>query len=515
MSNRRLALNTAATYTRSVIAIGFALFSSRWVLNALGQTDFGLFSVVGSLILFITFLNNLLSGSTARHYAFSIGQGDPAEVNCWFNASLSIHLCLALALVLAGWPIGQYVVAYVLKIPPARLDACLWVFRISLASAFASMLSVPFVAMFTAKQHISELAAWGIVQSALAFTLAFLLRYAPGDRLFFFAAGTVAIIVLVQAAQILRALRVFEECRVDCGKWFDRDRLREIFSFAGWNLFGWAGVLFRDQGSAILLNLFFGANVNAAYGIASQVSTQTNQLSAAMLGAFSPEVTACEGRGDRERMLSLSQRASKFGTILVLLFAVPLIVEMHYVLKLWLGTPPPYTELFCQLILAAFLVDRLSVGYMLAVNAHGRIAGYQATVGTILLLTLPLSWVFLKLGLAPTSIGVAFICTMTVTSLGRVLWGRRLFGIPVARWFGSVVWPCALVALLSTAAALVPYCLLPSSFARLALVTAASALGSLLVSWYLALDDPERGFVAESARKFSSRLGRRSQVSCP
>jgi len=506
MPNKRIALNTVVTYTRSLVAIGLALFSSRWILNSLGQTDYGLFSVVGSIIVFITFFNNLMSASTARHYAFSIGQADAVGLNQWFNAAVSIHLCIAALFIVVGWPIGEYVVGHVLSVPGARLEACLWVFRFSLVSAFFSMFSVPFVAMFTAKQQLAEVAGWGITQSALTFVLAWTLRYASGDRLLFFSAGMVSIMVLVQVSQIVRAVMVFDECGMARSQWFDRRKSRDIFSFALWNLFGGCGVLFRDQGSAILLNVFFGPGVNAAYGIATQVSNQTNQLSSAMIGSFSPEITACEGRGDRQRMLSLSQRASKFGTLLVLLLAVPLIVETDYVLKLWLRVPPPQAAQFCQLILGTFVIDRLSTGYMLAVQAHGKIAAYQATLGSSLLLTLPLSWMLLKMGLAPTSIGFAFIATMILTSTGRALWGRHLFGVPLADWLGKVVWPSTLVALVSLAGAFFLHCLLAPSLLRLGLVGVASVTLSLSGAWFVALDQAEREFAGAGVRRILSRF---------
>jgi Na+-driven multidrug efflux pump len=156
--SQRIVLNTAATYTRSVLAVALALFSSRWVLNALGQTDFGIFSVVGSLIIFIVFLNSVMAASAGRHYAFAIGQGNNTEVNRWFNAAFSVHLCLAVFLTLIGWPIGEYLISHVLNIPADRVQTSLGVFRVSLISAFVSMISIPFVAMFTAKQRIAELA---------------------------------------------------------------------------------------------------------------------------------------------------------------------------------------------------------------------------------------------------------------------------------------------------------------------------------------------------------------------
>lgn len=504
--SQRIVLNTATTYARSVLAAGLALFSIRWVLSALGQTDFGLFSVVGSIIFFITFINSVMAGSAARHYAYYIGQGDSAEVNRWFNAALCIHLCLAAVLILIGWPVGECVIARILTVPADRMSSCLWVFRVSLISAFVSMVSIPFVAMFVAKQHISELAVWGMLQSILIFTLAYILTRASGDRLLFYAIGMVAILVFIQSAQTLRAVAVFRECSIGRHLWSDKRRQKKLFSFASWNLIGSLGGTLRNHGSAILLNLFFGPKVNAAFGIANQVTGQANQLAASMIGAFSPEITASEGRGDRARMISLSLRSSKFGTILVMLFAIPLIAEMDYILNLWLREPPPYTILLCQLMLGTFLIDRMSAGYMLAVQAHGKIAAYQATVGTTLVLTLPLAWLFLKLGFAPTSVGVAFIITMAVCSFGRVLWGRHLFGVPVHNWLASVVFPCGFVAVIATLAALAPGWLLPPSFVRLALTSAASIAASLFTAWFLALDRRERDFLVQNTRRLWGKI---------
>jgi O-antigen/teichoic acid export membrane protein len=503
--SQRIVLNTAATYARSLLAVALALLSSRWVLNALGQTDFGIFSVVGSLIVFIEFLNSVMAASAGRHFAFAIGQGNYAEVNRWFNAALSIHLCFALVLTLIGWPIGEYLIAKVLTIPADRIPVCLGVFHVSLISAFVSMLAIPFVAMFTAKQHIAELAVWGLLETILVFILSWFLMLASGDRLMFYAVGMVAILVFIQVAQIIRAVAVFCECNINVNQWFDKRRLREIFSFAGWNLIGGLGATLRNQGSAILLNLFFGPRINAAYGIANQVSSKTNQLAGAMMGAFMPEITSSEGRGDRRRMLALSLQACKFGTVLVIIFAIPLMVEIDYVLKLWLVEPPLHTALFCQLILCSFLIDRLSAGYMLAVNAHGRIAAYQATLGTILVFTLPLAWLFLKLGFAPTSVGVAFIITMAICSLGRVLWARHLFRIPVKIWLVSVFMPCLIVAVVAALGAIAPSLILQSSFIRFSLATSISIVATLLTAWFIALDLRERTFIVENKRRLLSK----------
>jgi len=505
-SVERIVLNTFATYARAVFGAALTLFSFRWVLNALGEADFGLFSLVGSLIIFITFLNTVMAGSVGRHYAFAIGKGDYPEVKRWFNVALSIHLLIAVALILIGWPIGEYVIAHILIMSPDRVAICIWVFRISLVSAFVSMAAVPFVAMFNAKQRIFELSLWGMLQSIMTFVLAYLITRLSGDRLLFYTVGMVAIISLIQTIQICRAVFIFHECSIQRRQWFDRKRSTQLFSFASWNLIGGIGVTLRDQGAALLLNVYFGPKVNAAYGLANQVSVQTNQLAAAMIGAFAPEITASEGRGDRERMLSLSLRSCKFGAVLVMLFALPLLAEMDYVLKLWLHEPPVYTALFCQLILCTFVIDRLSAGYMLAMNAHGRIAAYQLTLGTSLVFTLPLAWLFLVLGYAPTSVGVAFIITMAACSMGRVFWVRHMFGVPVRIWLITVLIPCTVVAFAAMLVALAPRLFLHASFLRLMLVSIASVVASLLTAWFIALDSIERTFIATKTQRLLSKI---------
>ncbi len=493
-TSRRIVFNTLTIYAQTVLGAGLALFSSRWVLNALGDIDFGLFTVIGSIIIFLTFINSVSASSVSRHFAYSNGQGDAEEVNRWFNTAFSIHLCLASALTLIGWPIGEYLVTNYLTVPVSRVDACLWIFRLSLAATFFSMVSVPFVAMFTAKQQLYETAVWGIVQSLMVFIVAILLPYAPGDRLIFYAVGMAIIPIGVQSAQILRAYILFSECRLVTRHFFDKNRVKKIFSFSIWSLIGGFGLILRNQGSAILLNLYFGPRVNAAYGIANQVSNQTNQLSAAMISSFSPEITASEARGDRDRMLSLSLMVCKMGTFFVLLFAIPLMAEMNYVLKLWLLEPPEYTALLCQLFLGTFLIDRLSAGYMLAVNAHGKIAAYQATLGTCLILTLPISWLLLEAGYSPTSIGLAFIITISASSFGRVLWVKHLFGMSITYWFSSVFFPCSLVAVSSMAGALMPRWFMPESFSRLIVAVAISLSTALLTAWFFAFDARERDF---------------------
>lgn len=503
----RIAVNTLATYARSLLAFGLALFSSRWVLNALGATDYGLFNVVGSLIAFVTFINTIMATSAARHFAYAHGKGDAGEVNGWFNTSLAVHLTLAVILVVIGWPIAEHLIRHVLSIPAERIEACIVVFRLSVIGAFISMVSIPFVGMFTAKQRLTEIALWGIFCSVLSFILAYILTRVSGDRLIFYASYAVALNVFVFSIQIIRALKLFPECRVSLVNGFEVNRAKRLFSFAGWNSIGVFASTLSTQGTAILVNLHFGPGVNAALGIATQVSTQVNQLSASMMVSLVPEIVAREGRGERGRMLSLAHQSSKYATLLVLVFALPLLAEMDYVLKLWLKIPPEYTAVLCRIILASFLVSRLVAGYAPAVNALGRMAGFHSTVGGLALLVLPIAWLFFRAGWSPASLGFSFLMVAVAGCILTVLWMKVLFGTNPLSWVRLVLLPCTMVAAAGLAGALSAIAILPPSFWRLVLATTLSIAGMLAVTLLVCLNSEEKALMRQMLQSALGRLG--------
>ena len=508
-SSTRIAVNTAAAYINSLFAVGFALFSSRWILNALGEADFGLFNVVGSLIIILSFLNSVMANSSARHFAYAIGQGYDNEVNKWFNTAISIHLILSILLILVGWQISEYVIKSVLNVPPERIDQCVLIFRISLIGSFVSMVSIPFSAMFIAKQRIAEIAYWGVLQAFLIFILAWVLTWINFEKLIFYACGNVSIYIIINLVKISRALVLFQECRIRLKNWIDIKRFKKLFSFAVWSLIGQAGGITRIQGSNILINIYFGPVVNAAYGIANQVTTQIDSLSAAMMGAISPEITALEGSGQREKMIDLALRACKFGTLLVLLFAIPFMIEADYILHIWLITPPQHTAVLCQFMMATFIVDKLAAGYMYAVNAYGKIAAYQATVGTMLLMTLPLAFLFCELGMPPVSIGVAFLLVQILCSIGRILWARQLFKISIKHWIIKVVQPCLLVLITSFLVISIPRLFLQQGIVRLAIICIANISILVIVCRKIALTNEENIFVMTGLKKIIKALIKR------
>ena len=500
---KRIIYNTLATYGRSVFALVLGLFSSRWVLGTLGKEDFGLFGVVGSIILFVGLLNGIMSSAVARYYAFAIGEArtlnnDHAQENIvrWFNSAVMIHTLLPIILVAIGYPIGLYAIRHWLIIPAQRIDACQIVFVFAMVAAFVNMVSVPYVAMYRAKQLIAELSFWGLVTTVGTFACAYFLRYWRGDLLVAYAAYMTTLPAIITGIQVYRAKSQFNVCKIKRRYLFDPNRLRQLFRFAFGEFFGWLGSSIRDNGMPILINVNFGSGMNAAYSIANQVSAQTVSLSTAMIGALMPAVTTAEGAGDHNRALRLSFRSIKFGVLLILVFCIPLVLEIDEVLRLWLINPPEHTAVFCRCVLMALIFHKLGWGHHLALLAKGRIVVYQLVVGIVGATGLLWAWLAIHMGYGACGIGVSFMVVYMLMTIVRVAFARRFCQMPIMYWIRAVVLPIMVAMCACFMAGYGIVRTLEPSFIRIAVTALCVNLVLVVVGWSIVFDKDERNYFA-------------------
>ena len=505
--NRRILLNIVATYGRSLFGLACGLFSARWVLEALGKEDFGLYGVVGALTIFISFLNMMLSGALGRYYAFSIGEAKKAAdngraadglENCrrWFNTALSIHTIVPVVLMLIGYPIGEWAVRNFLTIPPDRLETCVWVFRLACISSFVGMINVPFTAMYTAKQYIAELTIYSFAQTAANTAFFYFMATHPGAWLMKYAIWMCVVAIAPQIIITLRAFIIFRECRINLAYWWDLARFKQLGSYALWQMFGGLGYIFRTQAIAILVNKYFGPSVNAAMGIATQASSQTQTLAAAMQGAFQPAIATACGEGDYETMRKMAFRACKFGMLLTLVFLLPLSLELREVTRLWLKNPPEYSAGLCWCMMAMLFIDKTTLGHLLAVSANGKIREYQIFLGGSLILTFPIAWGLVAAGCGVYAVGGAMIFTMCLCAWGRLFFARSLVGISIRAWFERVMLPVVLSAVPAAVVAYVVVAMLSPSLGRVVMTTLVAEAAFLPGAWYLALSREERTYAA-------------------
>ncbi len=510
--NQRIVLNTLASYGRSLFALVLGLFSSRWVLGTLGKEDFGLFGVVGSIIVFVGLLNGIMSSAVARYYAYAIGEArlctedDGREsVIKWFNSAVFIHTVLPLILIIVGGPIGLYTIKHWLTIPVSRVDSCQIVFMLALFSAFINMVSVPYIAMYRAKQLIAELSIWGVLTTSISFICAYCLRYWEGDCLVAYATYMTLVPTVITGIQVVRARSQFDVCKIRARYLVESKRLKQLFKFAFGEFFGWIGSSVRDNGVPILINVNFGSAMNAAYSIANQVSAHTVSLSSAMIGALMPAVTTAEGAGGHDRAIRLSFRSIKFGVLLILIFCVPLVLEIDKVLKLWLVNPPEETATFCRCVLIALIFHKLGWGHHLALLAKGRIVIYQIVVGAVGATGLLWAWIAVRAGMGALGIGLSFVIAYALMTVVRVIFARKLCQMPVDFWLRSVVVPIMITMIVSFAMGGVIVWHMEQSFVRIVITTLSVNISLAIVGWIMVLDEDERTYIM---RKFQQRTNK-------
>lgn len=513
--NRRIVLNIAATYIRSIYSIAVGLFTTRWVLMALGKVDFGLYGLVGGLLIFVSFVNNLLSLAVSRFYAVSVGAslklGNKSsgieDCRKWFNTALSIHIVVPILLVIVGYPIGEWAVRHYLIIPAERLSACLWVWRFSCLAGLVSMMNVPFQAMYTAKQEIAELTIYSFVTTTLnAFFLYYIATH-PSDWLIRYALWMCAMSVAPQLIIAVRALCKYSECQVNKKYLYSPERVIAIFKFAVarfWTAF--SDIVFQ-QGQAILVNRFMGPVFNASMRVGVSVSSHAATLSSSMMQAFWPAIGNKAGEGDEDQVRTMTFRVCRFSALLLMIFAIPLALESHKVLELWLKEPPEFSHVLCTMILACMMIGDLTEGYWMAVMGTGRGVGrYSWWVGWSGMIGFLITAMLFFAGMGMISVCVALFVGKLITLGCRLYLGRELVGLNPKTWLVSVFSPIVVTALVVAGIGALPHLMMPESFIRVIITTVLCEVVLLPMIWFGVLNSEERVCLASRFAFFKDKL---------
>ena len=512
--SKRIVLNTAATYGRSMFGVLCGIFSARWVLDALGQIDFGLYTVIGGMVIFLGFLNIQLAGAITRYYAYSIGQAKVSddgeyglrECRAWFTSAVLIHTIVPVILVAIGWPLGIYAIRHGwISVPIERLDACLNVWRIVCVSAFFGMVSVPFQAMYTAKQYIAELTIYSFAQTIVRTAFIYYMVVNPRDWLVGYAIAMGVVVVVPQLIICLRAYFVFPECRLVRSAFGEFCRIKQVAGYALWTTFGGIGYVASHQCMGILVNNFFGARAVSAFGVAQTISCEAASLTGALQGAFQPAITTSYGAGEVEGMRTMSFRVCKVGTVLTLMFAIPMVLEIDELLRLWLKDPPLYAAPMSLCMLAFIVIEKLSCGHLIAVNASGRIAKFQAVRGLLRTLVIPLAVIPAYFGWGAVAAVVALPVSVILVDIGDVLMAHGRVGMSIRYWLKTVVFPISIVTLFVFVVGWLPQLFFAASVFRIVMTTMLSLVAMLPSVWFVVLSESERIMVRQQMAK---RLGK-------
>lgn len=504
--NQLMAKNTILLCIRMVIVLGITLYTSRVVLRVLGVEDYGIYNVVGGFVVMFGFLNGALSTGVQRFYNFEYGKNGIEGANRVFVTAVQTQTIIAIVTILLVETIGLWYINNKMVIPPGRLNAAFWIFQFSTVSLGTTILTVPYQAAILAHEKMDFYAIIGIMDQLLKLGIALLLPYTTSDKLITYGALFLVITAINFACNILYTKIKFEE--IEYHFVFHKSLFMELLQFSGWNIFGKLALMGKDQGLNMILNLFFGPVVNAARGVANQVYGAISGFVSNIPVAVKPQLTQAYAQGNIKRTFSLMFAISKACFFFTFLMALPICLEIDFILNLWLGANhvPEYTNIFVVLIIMISLVGNLNSPVSFVVHATGKMRRYQVVTSIIEILVLPSSYIALKLSANPP---VVFIVSLMFTVIGQIVSLfilRGLVTFSLRKYFKEVIMPLATASIIACVIPILIRCSLDEGFIRVALIFVLSVLCALSSAYVFGLTKIEKQMCVKLLRSASARF---------
>jgi O-antigen/teichoic acid export membrane protein len=393
---KKTAVNTIIIYVQRFSSAALSLITTPIVLNALGVADFGLYTLTVGFVGMLSFITWTLSSSTQRYIALALGEKNDEKLKRIFSTSIVIHLVYGLILTLGISTIGIFLQNTFLNIPGHRHEAANIILLLVTVLTFFTIITIPFTGVLRAHENFKVIAITGIVESSLKLIIAVLLIFASQDKLILYSSLLVVVTIIVFLINVLVTKKLYQNIRFNFSL-IQNGLMKEMLSFMGWSLIGAVAIVSRNQGVSVLLNMFFGVIRNAAFGIALQVSAAIAILSQGVIGSISPQIIKAYGAGESDRMIFLMRTMSKFSIFSISIVAIPLFFEAPFILKLWLKEVPQDTVTYVRCIIIFGQIMLLSAGIQTVFDAIGKVKLYNLFVSVVLILNLPIAYLFFKM----------------------------------------------------------------------------------------------------------------------
>lgn len=507
-SNKRIAKNTFFLYGRMIVVLLVSLYTTRVVLNILGVVDYGILNVVAGFVSMFAFLNSAMINTTQRFYNFEKHTSSQDGRNETYNTALQIQIVLALIIFTLLETVGLWYIDNYMVIPPERLTAAKYVFQFSTVSLIFLVLQIPYSAAIIAHECMDYYAVVSICEVFLKLAVVLILPFVSYDKLVFYGMTSLLISVVNFLLYFIYSRKNFEEIRFR--RRFAVDKFKRMLAFTSWNLFDSFAYMIQGQGLNVMMNAFFGPAVNAARGVAYQIQGALSGFSENIATAFRPQLVGSYAEKDYDRTRTLLFSMSKFCFVMLCALAIPIVVELHYILAAWLdGTIPEYTVIFTFLVLANMLIGSLNMPITQTVLATGKVKYYQIIRSILVTSTLPIAWIALKLGFSPTAV---FIVMLVISILNLPLSMailHKLFYYDYKTYVKVVLFPCLMFLILSPWLPLLIKQLLAESVIRLCLVILISLSCSIVLGYLIILNLSEKTYAILILKKTWVKLQRK------
>lgn len=417
--------------------MAMSLITSRLLLQALGVNDVGIYNVIGGLVAMFGFITGAMTSSSVRYITYEVGRGDDFQLRCVFVICKRIHCILAALIVLFAEIIGLYFLFHKMSIASERGNAAFWVLQFSIASSALMTISIPYNALIIAYERMAAFATVSVLEAAFRLLSVLILLVVAYDRLVLYSVLMFLVPVMVYVMYYVYARRCIPSIRGNAH--FSRSLMKEMASYSAWNMWGGCASVLSNHGVNLMLNVFFCPAVNAARYFAVQVQHAIMMFGTNFQTAVNPQIVKSYARGERNYTNSLLIKSCKITFYLVAVLMLPLVLECDFIMRIWLGNPPPYTVEFVNLSLLSLLISLVSRPLIMAIGATGEIKWYQTIVGAILMLVLPCSYIVLRAGCNPVSVFVVSVCVELLATIARLCFSKRMLNLSLNDFYSEVL----------------------------------------------------------------------------
>ena len=505
-SNKRIAKNTIFLYFRMLITMAVGLYTSRVVLNTLGVEDYGINNVVGGVVAMFSLISASISASIGRFITFELGTGNIEKLKRVFSTSVTIQIILAIVVIIVAEIVGIWFLNNKLEIAHDRMVAAHWVFHCSLIGFAVGLISLPYNACIVAHEKMNVFAYISIIEVVFKLLIVFLLLISPYDKLKTYAVLGVIVAIIIRLIYGWYCKLKFVECSYR--PILDKKLFKQMFNFAGWQLFGCSADILRNQGISILLNIFTKTTiVNAAAGIAMSLNSIITAFVENFTAAFTPQITKLYAAKKYKELINIIYIGSKYAPFMMLLLAIPIYLNAEFILQIWLGQVPEHTINFARITILYTLNELISLPLIRTKNATGKIRNYQIVVGGILLLTLPIAYIALWLGAPIEFVFIAKVITSILAMLARLYMLRGdIPGLNSLHFLTNVYLRVIIVAIIASIIPFVCYKCIPNQTLQFFSTSIIAVICTSITIYYLGCNKTEQEQMKTQFHKLKLRI---------
>ena len=503
-NKKRIAKNTMLLYVRQLVTLGISLYTARLTLQVLGESDFGIYATVAGFTALLSTLTTSLAASTQRFITFELGRNDLNKLNKVYCTSINIHILLSIFLIIFGECFGSWFIFNKMTLPTERVMTAFWVFQFTIFNSVLTLINIPNISEIIAHEDMGTWAFVSVFDAVLKLTGVIFLFFIEWDRLIAYAFILFAIQFIIRTLSIIWCKRKYIEARYHFI--WDKALLMSMLSVTGWTGLNNLAITGFIQCVNLLLNVFFGPVLNAAYTVAMQAYSGIRQFCSSFQLASNPQIIKLYSSNELEKMHNLLFSVCKLSFFLIFILALPFIINAKIVLSAWLDEVPSHTESFFILLLIYAFIDVLAYPLDIAAQATGKLKHYSIAISLIVLSTLAITYVAFSLNAIPETVYIIAIIVSWFGLIVRISFLRKMIGFDTFKFLKKVVSKILIIALLSPILPLTIMYLLPNSVITTIVLFVTSFASATIIIYFCGLTKSEKLLAKSILNKATAKL---------